>query len=334
MTDEVRELVRQEVDAAEPPPQVRLKSVLRFTGIAPSTFFHRPVETAKKRGRKARELDEALVAKVEEFARRYPWWGYKRLALVLRRAGVAVSNHFVRQVFRLKGLFQRRKRAKAELYQAAKLFELLPSRANRLWQTDVTYIHIPGHGWWYAVTVIDYYSRYLLALHLTPSYAAAEVNVAIDAAQAEAERLHGPLETIPFLVTDNGSSFIAQRFRKHIEGQFAQVRTRYRTPQQLGLLERFHQTLKREEVYWQLYDNPGDAREKLAAFRERYNQVRPHWALKPAAGGDVVTPYDVYSGQVEIELPKWQGWAKAAKAKLEARLAADKVELDALVASA
>jgi hypothetical protein len=30
----------------------------------------------------------------------------------------------------------------------------------------VTYIHIPGHGWWYAVTVIDDYSRYLLACHL------------------------------------------------------------------------------------------------------------------------------------------------------------------------
>ena len=40
---------------------------------------------------------------------------------------------------------------------------------------DVTYIHIPGHGWWYAVTVIDYYSRYLLACHLTFSYSASQV---------------------------------------------------------------------------------------------------------------------------------------------------------------
>ena len=35
---------------------------------------------------------------------------------------------------------------------------------------DVTYIHIPSYGWWYAVTVIDYYSRYLLACHLTSRY--------------------------------------------------------------------------------------------------------------------------------------------------------------------
>ncbi len=26
----------------------------------------------------------------------------------------------------------------------------LPRRPNDLWQADVTYIHIPGHGWWYA----------------------------------------------------------------------------------------------------------------------------------------------------------------------------------------
>src|SRR5690606_24298259 len=88
---------------------------------------------------------------------------------------------------------------------------------RRAWPTQ-PYIHIPGHGWWYAVTVIDYYSRYLLACHFTPSYRAADVTVALDAARAEAERLHGPLEKIPFLVTDNGSSFLARTFQRHIDG--------------------------------------------------------------------------------------------------------------------
>ena len=63
-------------------------------------------------------------------------------------------------------LLQKPRERAAELYQAARLFELLPQQPNDLWQMDVTYIHIPGHGWWYAVTVIDYYSRYLLACHL------------------------------------------------------------------------------------------------------------------------------------------------------------------------
>jgi len=70
------------------------------------------------------------------------------------------------------------------------LFELLPSAPNELWQADVTYIHIPGHGWWYAVTVIDDYSRYLLACHFTPSHRATVVTAALDAARADPSPWH------------------------------------------------------------------------------------------------------------------------------------------------
>lgn len=88
-------------------------------------------------------------------------------------------------------------------------------------------------------------------------------------------------------------------------------------------MERFHQTLKREEIYWQLYESPQDAREKLTAFHERYNQVRPHWALEPADGGDVLTPHEVYVERKLIVLPQWQGWAKAARKKLAEAMGQD-----------
>ena len=84
------------------------------------------------------------------------------------------------------------------------------------------------------------------------------------------------------------------------------------------MLERFHQTLKTEEVYWRLYVSPGEARESLEVFRRRYNEVRPHWALVPPEGGDPVTPAEVYVHRQRVGLPKWQGWAKAAREKLNA----------------
>lgn len=183
---------------------------------------------------------------------------------------------------------------------------------------DVTYIHIPGFGWWYAVTVIDYYSRYLLAAYRTPSYSAMAAVEALVIARAEAERIHGPLERMPFLVTDNGSTFIARRFMRFPRDRYRQVRIAYGTPTQLGLLERFHRTLKEEEVYWRIYENPADARACLAEFRTRYNTVRPHWALVPVDGGDPVTPLEVYEGKVRPQLPRWQAWAREAKAKLDA----------------
>jgi hypothetical protein len=64
-------------------------------------------------------------------------------------------------------------------------------------------------------------------------------------------------------------------------------------------------------------------RARMTAFRERYNQVRPHWALEPAEGGDVLTPHEVYVERKVIVLPKWQGWAKAARKKLDEALAQD-----------
>jgi len=254
-----------------------------------------------------------------------PWYGYKRIAVMCRREkDPTVTDRQAYRVMRSFGLLQKPRATKAELHQTQKLFELLPSGPNRLWQTDVTYIHVPGFGWWYAITVIDYYSRYLLALHFTNSYSAAECCVALRQARAEAERLGVPPAEPVILVTDNGSSFLARRFVAYLDdANFSQVRIRYRTPTQLGLLERFHGTLKREEVYWNWYASPADAREKLEAFRRRYNDRRPHWALEPVDGGDPLTPRDVYVDGLVTKIPRWQHWARAARRKLEEMREAD-----------
>ena len=68
--------------------------------------------------------------------------------------------------------------------------------------------------------------------------------------------------------------------------------------------------------------DPAHARECLAEFRERYNQRRPHWALRPADGGDPHTPEEVYVLGHAIQIPKWQGWAKKAEAELDRLLEA------------
>jgi transposase InsO family protein len=299
----------------------RLTKVLGALGVVPSRWY---AEAAgpPQRGRpgpKPKAVPGEVYEGVKTMAETNPWYGYKRIAVMCRRAGQGVTNKQAYRVMKEEGLLQKRKPREAALYQAARLWELLPQKPNDLWQMDVTYVHIPGHGWWYAVTVIDYYSRYLLALRLTSSYCAQEVVEALREARSEAERIHGALAKTPFLVTDNGSSFLARRFAAHIKERYAHVRIQYRTPTQLGLLERFHATLKEEEVYWRLYENPGQARESLGEFRLRYNTRRPHWALRPAEGGDPYVPEEVYAGGRAIQVPKWQGWAVKAKAELDRR---------------
>jgi transposase InsO family protein len=300
-------------------PGSRLTWVLHALGVVQSRWYVLPLpeEQRRKRGPRPKEVPAQIYAWVKKMAENNPWYGYKRIAVMCRRAGQGVTNKQAYKVMKAEGLLHKRKPRAAALYQAAKLWELLPQKPDDLWQMDVTYIHIPGHGWWYAVTVIDYYSRYLLGLRLTPSYCAQAAIEALKEARAEAERIHGPLTKTPFLVTDNGSSFIARRFGAFIKESYAHMRIQYRTPTQLGLLEGFHATLKEEEVYWRLYDSPQHCRECLAEFRQRYNTKRPHWALRPAEGGDPLVPEEVYAGGRAVQIPKWQAWAVKAKAELD-----------------
>jgi transposase InsO family protein len=300
-------------------PGSRVTQVLFHLGIATSTWYRREERQTEKRrcGPKAKPIPQEVEEFVVAMAETNPWYGYKRIGVMCRRAGCGVKDRQAYRVMRDHGLLHRRARRKAEVHQALKLWELLPQKPNELWQMDVTYVHIPGDGWWYVVTVIDYHSRYLLSAHLTSSYCTLAVLEALEEARREAERIHGPLAKRPFLVTDNGPSFISRRFAQTIKGEYSHVRIQYRTPTQVGLVERFHQTLKVEEIYWRLYDDAGHARECIAEFRHRYNGSRPHWALIPEGGGDPLTPGEVYVEGAATAIPRWQGWAREAKAHLD-----------------
>jgi len=311
---EIRQEVKQGLEGFGP---ARLTETLHYLGVPLSSWYRKSVGSATAPGPKRKPVPAHLERGIKWMAEANPWYGYKRVAVMCRRAGLGVTNRQAYRVMKIHGLLQKRKSHVAELYQASKLWELLPDRPNGLWQMDVTYIHIPGHGWWYAVTVMDYYSRYVLAAHLTSSYCALEVTRALEAARAEAQRIHGPMSAMPFLVTDNGPSFLAKRFHRFVQDRFSHVRIQYRTPTQLGLLERFHRTLKQEEIYWRIYDSPAHARQCIEEFRVRYNERRPHWALIPPTGGDPRTPQEVYCNGYRTQIPKWQPWARKARKKLQ-----------------
>ena len=149
-------------------------------------------------------------------------------------------------------------------------------------QMDVTYIHLPGYSRWYAMMVIDYYSRYLLACHLANCYWALESKSILNMARYEAERLCGSLEKRPFLVTDVGPSFMPAGSVSTSKDMYSHVRIQHRVPIQLGQLERFCQTLKAEKVYRRLYDRPFHARQCPEEFRLRYNAIRSHLAFRPS----------------------------------------------------
>ena len=128
--------------------QPRRTEVLRLVGI-PTSSWYRPSEDQSQRKRSGPEpksISEEVVQAVVKMATDNPWYGYKRIAVMCRRACHAVKNRDAYIVMRNHRLLQRPRARVAEVYQAARLFELLPQKPNDLWQMDVTYIHIPGSG--------------------------------------------------------------------------------------------------------------------------------------------------------------------------------------------
>ena len=63
---------------------------------------------------------------------------------------------------------------------AAKTFQHPTQRPHELWQTDFTYLQVVSWGWYYLSTVLDDYSRYIVAWTLRTSMQAADVTETLD----------------------------------------------------------------------------------------------------------------------------------------------------------
>jgi putative transposase len=146
-----------------------------------------------------------------------------------------------------------------------------PTRPHERWHTDLMYLRI-ADSWYFLVTVLDAYSRYVVHWALLPSMTAQDVRGVIQAA-LEATGAH------PEVVTDNGSQFTAAEFR-HLVRLFALEHIRIRTyhPQSNGVVERFHRST-REELGDQVPRNLSQARAIIAQWVAHYNTERLHAAL-------------------------------------------------------
>ncbi|WP_454597619.1 IS3 family transposase [Qipengyuania sp. SM2507] len=175
--------------------------------------------------------------------------------------------------------------------KAAEAFHTQTMRPNEMWQTDFTYFKIIGWGWVYLSTVLDDYSRYIIAWKLCTTMRAEDVTDTLDMALAASGCDHANVLHRPRLLSDNGPSYIAGELAEYIEAnRMSHVRGAPFHPQTQGKIERWHQTLK-NRVLLENYFLPGDLEQQIEAFVEHYNHQRYHESL------DNVTPADAYFGR-------------------------------------
>jgi len=181
---------------------------------------------------------------------------------------------------------------------AADHFKHPTKRVNELWQTDFTYFKILGWGWYYLSTVLDDFSRYILAWKLTPTMNANDVQDTLQIALDKTDLDHVLVEHRPRLLSDNGACYLSKDLkffldRKHIE----HTRGAPYHPMTQGKIERYHRSMK-NIVNLQNYFLPGELETQIASFVDYYNNHRYHESL------DNLTPADMYFGRAKEVLTK------------------------------
>jgi transposase InsO family protein len=220
--------------------------------------------------------------------RELAWW-------LCDHAEFSVSESSVYRVLKAQGLLPDRA---ADQQPAAKEFRHKTRRPNELWQSDATRFFIPGWGHYWMVSVLDDYSRKILAWELVPDIQTPSLADVIQLAVEATGVSSAPRVEKPALLTDNGSGYISGLMEEFLRSlELRHIRARSHHPQTNGKMERCHRTIK-DVVTLVTHLSPDELWAAIAAFVAYYNAERYHEALKN------VTPDDVYFGRREAILAR------------------------------
>jgi len=250
------------------------------------------------------EEESKILAK----ARASPELSARQLALMIVDAeGLYVSESTVFRILRREGLI---KPAEVVGFKAGKEYHRKTKKPNELWATDCAHIKVVDWGWYYLVTVMDDFSRFILAWELKSDMAGGSLIDVVQQAVDMTGMTDVPVEDRTVLLSDNGSGYLSRQFGEYLRlvGIRHIVASPYH-PQTNGKVERYHRTIK-GEINLVPYGMPGELKEAIGAFIKYYNYRRYHEGL-----GDV-TPNDVYTGR---HLEVLQRRKEAKNRTLEAR---------------
>ena len=269
-----------------------VKRVLVELGVPRSTYYRwinqKPSTTPMPGRIPWNHLSSVEEETVLEVARASPEWSSRQVAAwVTDNKDFSVSESSVYRLLKREGLVRRLVLADP----ASDEYRFKTRRPHQLWATDASYFRVAGWGYYYMVTVLDDYSRFILAWRLQVDMTSPSL---IDVVQDAVDRTgmtDVPVEDRTKLLSDNGSGYISRAFQEYV--QLVGIRHIFAAPyhpQTNGKLERYHQTLKRT-VNQVPYDVPEDLQCAIEKFVDFYNYRRYHKSLKD------ITPSDMLAGR-------------------------------------
>jgi transposase InsO family protein len=224
---------------------------------------------------KPRDDEEAMVKRMRELAGQRPRFGYRRIAALLRRESWRASATRVLRLWCREGLKVPRKRRKKRAIGASDqaCHVRRAEQKDHVWCWDFVFDRTVAGSPLKWLSIVDEYTRECLALKVARGITSEDV---IDTL-AELFAMRG----VPGAIrSDNGPEFVAGAIQRWL-GQM-DVQARYiapGSPWENGYAESFHSRLRDEFLAPEVFESLAAARKLTAAWREDYNDVRPHSSL-------------------------------------------------------
>ena len=277
--------------------QAPIRQVLRHMSVPQSTYYRWRTGT-KAPDRRTRtipwnRLTEGERQTVLTVARASPAWSSRQVAAwITDNDGFSVSESSVFRILKREGLIRR-----LEIpVPAGKEYRHKTTGPHKLWATDASYFRVAGWGYYYMVTVLDDFSRFILAWRPQIDMTTASLIEVVQDAVDLTGMTDVQVEDRTKLLSDNGSGYVSRLFREYLQlvGIRHILAAPYhpqRCPEPVegtnGKLERYHQTLKRD-VNQVPYDVPKELEVAIGKFVDFYNYRRYHKALKDIIPADML----------------------------------------------
>ncbi len=234
--------------------------------------------------------DLELMRLIDEQYLRTPFYGARKMAVVLTRSGHRVGRKRVTRLMRVMGIEAiYRKPNLSRRHPQHKIYPYLLrnmeiDRVHQVWSCDITYIPM-AHGFMYLVAVIDWHSRVVLSWRMSNT-------MAPDFCVEALEEAFGRYGKPEIFNTDQGVQFTCEAFIAALvtRGIRISMDGKGRCLDNI-FCERLWRSLKYEDVYLKAYKTVAEAKVGIGAWFSFYNDERPHQAL------DYLTPCEFLQAQ-------------------------------------
>lgn len=239
--------------------------------------------TPKRQWNSLTPVEEQVILKVAD---NYPEFSCREISYYITdNKNFSVSESTVYRLLKREGLVREQV---VESFPATKEYHTKPSYVNEQWQTDATYLHVEGWGWFYLISVLDDYSRKIISWKIQNTMMA---NDFIEVLEDACHKVGLTKEQMPNLVSDRGPALISDDLKNFLnERNIHHILASPYHPQTNGKIERYHKSLK-SKVKLHIYGCPNKLKEEVGKFISYYNKNRYHESL-----GNV-TPDDVFYGR-------------------------------------